>query len=771
LAIVSLSLAACAGESVSTSAVSATSSSLPAATTNIPPTTAGESGLSTGVWHRLSDDVVLGGAGYQEMRSVVVGGPGFVAVGYDEAGGDRDAAVWTSSDGLAWTRVPHDEAVFGGIWDQEAGRNWDQVMHSVVVGGPGLVAVGIDAYDAAVWTSPDGLAWTRVPHDETVFGGSGRQSMVSAVAGGPGLVAVGNDYSEDDWENDAAVWTSPDGLTWARVPHDEEVFGAGQRMSSVVVGGLGLVAVGSGGPGAHWAAAVWTSPDGLSWTRVPRDEEVFGGSRNQWMSSVVAGGPGLVAVGVDTSGDDTDAAVWTSPDGLTWARVSHDEEVFGAGQRMSSVVVGGPGLVAVGVDHNDAAVWTSPDALTWTRVPHDEEIFGGGWDEEILSVVAGDERLVAVGVDHNDAAVWTSPDGITWTQVPREETTFSHAEMSSVVVGGPGLVAVGSGEQGAAVWTSPDGISWTRLPHDEAVFGDARMYSVVMGGPGLVAVGNDYSDAAVWTSPDGIIWTRVPHDEAALGGPGYQAMFSVAVGGPGLVAVGFRGSGPFESAAACVRDAAVWTSPDGITWTQVPHDETVFGGSCDESMGFVTAGGPGLVAAGSGLWTSPDGITWTQVRHDDAIFGGAPSSVVVGGPGLVAVGSDYLGGDRDAAVWISSDEINWDQVPHDETVFGGDRYQGMWSVTAASWGLVAVGGDNSHSKHDDRGVFHPDQDAAVWTSPDGLSWTRVPNHEEVFGGPGDQHMSSVVAGGPGIVAVGADSGEAAVWYWTPDEQP
>jgi hypothetical protein len=562
--------------------------------------------------------VVLGGAGYQEMRSVVVGGPGFVAVGYDEAGGDRDAAVWTSSDGLAWTRVPHDEAVFGGIWDQEAGRNWDQVMHSVVVGGPGLVAVGIDAYDAAVWTSPDGLAWTRVPHDETVFGGSGRQSMVSAVAGGPGLVAVGNDYSEDDWENDAAVWTSPDGLTWARV--------------------------------------------------------------------------------------------------------SHDEEVFSAGQRMSSVVVGGPGLVAV-------------------------------------------------GVDHNDAAVWTSPDGITWTQVPREETTFSHAEMSSVVVGGPGLVAVGSGEQGAAVWTSPDGISWTRLPHDEAVFGDARMYSVVMGGPGLVAVGNDYSDAAVWTSPDGIIWTRVPHDEAALGGPGYQAMFSVAVGGPGLVAVGFRGSGPFESAAACVRDAAVWTSPDGITWTQVPHDETVFGGSCDESMGFVTAGGPGLVAAGSGLWTSPDGITWTQVRHDDAIFGGAPSSVVVGGPGLVAVGSDYLGGDRDAAVWISSDEINWDQVPHDETVFGGDRYQGMWSVTAASWGLVAVGGDNSHSKHDDRGVFHPDQDAAVWTSPDGLSWTRVPNHEEVFGGPGDQHMSSVVAGGPGIVAVGADSGEAAVWYWTPDEQP
>ena len=73
-------------------------------------------------------------------------------------------------------------------------------MSSVTVGGPGLVAVGQEgvnsqgytgAGSAMVWTSVDGMSWSRVPHDEAVFGGEGAQFMHSVSAGGPGLVAVG----------------------------------------------------------------------------------------------------------------------------------------------------------------------------------------------------------------------------------------------------------------------------------------------------------------------------------------------------------------------------------------------------------------------------------------------------------------------------------------------------------------------------------------------------------------------------------------------------
>ena len=78
----------------------------------------------------------------------------------------------------------------------------------------------------------------------------------------------------------------------------------------MTAGGLGLVAVGSDASGGDPDAAVWTSPDGITWFRVLHDEAVFGGERFQTMNSVTAGGPGLVAVGSDGSPLDPDAAVW-----------------------------------------------------------------------------------------------------------------------------------------------------------------------------------------------------------------------------------------------------------------------------------------------------------------------------------------------------------------------------------------------------------------------------------------------------------------------------
>ena len=63
------------------------------------------------------------------------------------------------------------------------------------------------------------------------------------------------------------------------------------------------------------------------------------------------------------------------------------------------------------------------------------------------------------------------------------------------------------------------------------------------------------------------------------------------------------------------------------------------------------------------------------------------------GPGVVAVGQTGLetgfGQSPDAAVWTSVDGINWTRVPHDESVFG-DRY--MSEITVAGSGLVVVGG-------------------------------------------------------------------------------
>ena len=325
---------------------------------------AAPAGLS---WARVRDDEAIfgpsaGGAGVS-MRSVAAGGPGLVAVGYEDSGEDWDAAVWTSADGLTWSRVPHDEAVFGGPDIQD--------MEGVVAGGPGLVAVGWDhsggEADAAVWVSADGFTWTRV--SDAALGGPGDQAMRAVAAGGPGLVAVGDEFGPETPELAAAVWTSPDGLAWTRVPHDEAVFGGPgpQSMTAVAAWGQGLVAVGyEDQTESDTNAAVWTSPDGVTWARIPHDDAVFGGAGDQWIGGVAGAGTGVVAVGSVWTDEDGTAVVWWSSDGAIWNRIPDDEAVFGGAgwAGMVSVAAGGPGLVAVGSGGSEelehAAVWVSP---------------------------------------------------------------------------------------------------------------------------------------------------------------------------------------------------------------------------------------------------------------------------------------------------------------------------------------------------------------------------------------------------------------------------
>lgn len=408
-------------------------------------------------------------------------------------------------------------------------------------------------------------------------------------------------------------------LTWSRVPHDDAAFSGGW-MGGVTVGGPGLVAVGHVGPGPllhdESAAAVWTSVDGNDWSRIPHDESLSGGV----MNSISAGGPGLVAVGSATIGNSIGsavevAAVWTSVDGMAWSRVPHDEAVFGEsdftwpGLTMNSVTVGGPGLVAVGHlmsnqgTYSNAVVWTSADGIIWSRVPHDDAIFG------------------------------------------RKELSRCCTSMHSVIAGGPGLVAVGGdwldGEGGrATVWTSVDGITWSRVPHDEAVFGDAGLSSVTAGGPGLVAVGSagfeeDGPIAAVWTSEDGVTWSRVAHDEAIFGegegppGSGGSEMSGVAATGNGVVAVGSEfvrnATLPYDG---WVTAAAVWTSADGVEWSRVPHDESVFEAQLrpEALMNGAAAGGSGVVVVGvttvHDFWAShndsgeSDAAVWVGVMEE-----------------------------------------------------------------------------------------------------------------------------------------------------------
>jgi len=245
---------------------------------------------------------------------------------------------------------------------------------------------------------------------------------------------------------------------------------------------------------------------GLEWAPVPEDEALFG-SAEVW--SAAAGGPGLVAVGADTSGDDWVAAAWVSEDGYTWSRVPHDEGVFGGPgvQVMYAVTAGGPGLVAVGGEGSgiddtlapNGAVWVSADGYTWTRIV-DDAVFAG---VRFSSVAAGPGGLVAVGGgwdDYGMGSAFVSEDGYTWTPVETGE-----GYVGSVTAGGPGWVAAGlaeDSETGAvcAVWVSEDAQAWTRVG-EQALGGCTRINFIVAWDLGLVAFDRFSGPVAVSPPP------------------------------------------------------------------------------------------------------------------------------------------------------------------------------------------------------------------------------------------------------------------------------
>jgi hypothetical protein len=207
---------------------------------------------------------------------------------------------------------------------------------SITEGGPGLVAVGsgvekdysTNGSRARVWTgTPDGSAWSSVPDNPSVFGGPGDQTMRAVAEGGPGLTAVG--YESDDIsggkEYAGIVWTSPDGITWERSTAGEPAL-ADSELFGITAGGPGLAAAGavhnqdmvSGRLASEiLSAAVWTSADGLSWSRINLPMEDDNPESNTYAARIASFAGGLVVVGyTDCPGSNTTGAVWVSLSGI-----------------------------------------------------------------------------------------------------------------------------------------------------------------------------------------------------------------------------------------------------------------------------------------------------------------------------------------------------------------------------------------------------------------------------------------------------------------------
>lgn len=393
---------------------------------------------------------------------------------------------------------------------------------------------------------------------------------------------------------------------------------------------------------------------GVGWVRGPDPAGALGGPLNQSIRRIVLGGPGLVAVGTDARGlegaQEGFGAVWLSATGADWREIELSAGVRPGDTASADHIVAGPaGLVVAGgvcCGEERPAIWWSADGTGWERIPLPD---GVGPNGQIIDLAAGPDGYVAVGSTADHGAIWTSSDGRTWRSVDPSAADLLPGTMNGVARADDSWIAVGridgrvTADGGA--WTSADLSSWHRVPDAAALAGDdeVELYRPVPFAGGILAIGGQ------GTHEDRLKCEQFGAD---------ARLASIAQGD-----LAFSCGWTFETH---------YLSTDGLTWERLPD---LFPRKPQPladplpphrliSWTTMVAGGPGLVVVDaelvgradasntSALWTSVDGRTWTRVGNGDQLPPGEiPVSVVVVGRKVVAAGED---GQPDGTIWIGT---------------------------------------------------------------------------------------------------------------------
>ena len=383
---------------------------------------------------------------------------------------------------------------------------------------PTPTQTGLPSVDIAPAGQWSGIKWISAGpvFPQTPIAGIEQGPYVQVYVFGWSRGYVGFRSVEEDVPNTVAPsftlvsTSSADGLNWT-AGRALDIGGlGGVDISAVVEGPAGLLAVGfssAGRCGPEAAEALWTSPDGLIWTRV----ELPGA-----FSTVDGGSTGYIATGTLNKG--VTPAVWLSGDGRSWHQVPLPKATSGA------VVVDGAtdfagGYVLAGTQRSDngcvesestpslyiPSLWWSADGKSWTRSKLSGALPAGGVSVGFVRI--SDHALMAVAHDWNVAKaeagpeqVWVSNDGRTWRLV---ESPSSILLSNCVLTNGQRGLAV-LPDDGPTIATVGDDLTVTTLSQS----GDGPVASATTLVGWMSAFG---PTGVVALSVDGLnLWLRVP---------------------------------------------------------------------------------------------------------------------------------------------------------------------------------------------------------------------------------------------------------------------
>ncbi len=219
----------------------------------------------------------------------------------------------------------------------------------------------------------------------------------------------------------------------------------------------------------------------------------------------------------------------------------------------------------------------------------------------------------------------------------------------------------------------------------------------------LWMVGQDTRTGFVWESSDGINWTK--HSTNARWGVRY-----------GMTTVYFKnrlfmfgGTLHTETRSSTARTLMndIWYSNDGIDWKQA-----------DTNAGWSPSHFPVIVVfrdalwflGGANVWTSADGLRWTESHVVTPWAGKTVTGWFADGNQLVVVTGEGV-------VWKSEDGIHWTNSHAEEPWPNNNRIGGCYGkyFDGSVW-LMGGSADDAQFRND------------VWHSQDGVRWTRLEEH-------------------------------------------
>ena len=619
-----------------------------------------------------------------------------------------------------------------------------QTIQRIVASGNTMVTTGSQKSDGAIrqqfFVSSDaGRTWNLAPVQ--LHGGAQAPLGHEAdrIAGGPhGWMAEGAD----------AIWTSPDGLSWTLAgTHGITPRQPGDTINVVTNTPDGFLAAGYEATSAGQQTVIWTSRDGVTWQRMTAVQlglQEFGATPQAVDFAT--------SHGTDTVIADRGSGVWLSTDsGAQWTQETVPVD-HGAQTSISGVSFDGAGLIAVRPGKTasgavDGVAYFSPDGRTWQYSGTIDA--AGGWSPD--SVKGSDYGFVVTGHTRNQYTAYTSTGtGTRWLPTGPLGSTSDGTGFTAAVGPGGSIIAAGSTsssktrQQGLLIMADTAGdlqpVSLTAIPG--GFIPEEAVNSTAMAGNEQIAVGSADGYPAVWRRVSDGPWALVSSLAQVSADPDLAGLSAVTHGPHGWLAAG---------------PGLVLTSTDGTNWQpagSITHDLAGLAAvqTASGPRGYVitgTAAGPGR-AYSRVVWWSADLASWTRAQDVNETNGSNQMLAVAAGSSVFVSGGSH---DNLPVVWTTPDGRTWTAV--NPPLPPGASAGMIQQVAVRGSHAVALGQQTT---------ANGTQPLAERSDDGGLTWQLVP-----FSAPGAGTSFTALTADAGGFTAGAQFGtpggtmDAAVW--------